>query len=182
MKTQATGRPDEKLTKEEFFVASSWKLMAYKFTKHKVAVAGTSVLGFLYLFVIFSGFFSSNGIYERHKDYMYLPPQRVHLIHNGRLQVPFVYGIKTTVDRVNYRLLFEVDKTQRFPLRFFSRGYEYKFLGLFKANIHLVGVEEPGVFFPFGTDGLGRCQSGHPPPMPGGWGAHRPGGSQQRSL
>jgi peptide/nickel transport system permease protein len=157
MKTQPTGRPDEKLTKEEFFVASSWKLMAYKFTKHKVAVAGLSVLGFLYLFVLFSGFFAINGIYDRYKDYMYLPPQKVHLIHEGRLHVPFVYGITTIVDRENFRLVFEVDKTQIHPLRFFTRGFEYRFLGLFKTRIHLVGVNDPGVFFPFGTDGLGRC-------------------------
>lgn len=40
----------------------------------------------------------------------------------------------------------------KYPIYFFVKGDEYKFLGLFKTNIHLFGVEEPDKIFLFGTD------------------------------
>jgi peptide/nickel transport system permease protein len=43
-----------------------------------------------------------------------------------------------------------------YPVRFFVHGYRYKLLGLIPTDIHLFGVDEPGTFFLFGTDGLGR--------------------------
>ena len=42
------------------------------------------------------------------------------------------------------------------PLRFFCRGDEYEFWGMFEANFHLVCPAEGGTFFLFGTDRLGR--------------------------
>ena len=48
------------------------------------------------------------------------------------------------------------DTSTRYPLRFFMRGLPYKLLGLLETDIHLVGVDAPAVYFPFGTDDLGR--------------------------
>jgi peptide/nickel transport system permease protein len=157
MRTKTGVKVARRMRSEEFYLASSWKLMWYKFKKNKLALVGMGVLGFLYLFVLFSGFFAINHTFQRHNANIYLPPQVVRWVHEGRFMRPFVYGITTIQDRENFRLLFEVDKTQIYPIRFLARGFEYKLLGLFKTNIHLVGVDEPGVFFPFGTDGMGRC-------------------------
>ena len=52
--------------------------------------------------------------------------------------------------------VFTVDPGQTFPVKFFVTGYEYPLLGLIPARLHLLGVDEPGVLFPFGTDSLGR--------------------------
>ena len=49
-----------------------------------------------------------------------------------------------------------IDRTQVYPIRFFVQGHEYRFIGLFPSRLHLMGVNEPGAFFPLGTDRLGR--------------------------
>ena len=52
--------------------------------------------------------------------------------------------------------VFTIDHGQTFPVRLFVPGYEYRLFGLFPARLHLLGVDAPGVLFPFGTDSLGR--------------------------
>jgi peptide/nickel transport system permease protein len=51
---------------------------------------------------------------------------------------------------------YRPDRTVRYPLRFFVRGEEYKFLGLISSDIHLFGTEAPGHIFLLGTDKFGR--------------------------
>ena len=50
------------------------------------------------------------------------------------------------------------DKSVKHYINFFVRGHEYKFLGLFGANIHLFGTDAAGMnsLYPLGTDKLGR--------------------------
>ena len=69
---------------------------------------------------------------------------------------PFVYGLPVTRDPVTRAKVFTFDRQQIYPVRFFVAGYEYPLLGLIPARLHLLGVDEPGVLFPFGTDSLGR--------------------------
>ena len=55
---------------------------------------------------------------------------------------------------------FEEDKTAKHHIKWFTRGYEYEFIGfLWKTDIHLMGVEYEGkhaTFYPLGTDRFGR--------------------------
>jgi peptide/nickel transport system permease protein len=51
---------------------------------------------------------------------------------------------------------YEPDKSVVYPVKFFVRGTEYSFLGLFDTDIHLFGVAEGGTLFLLGTDKLGR--------------------------
>jgi peptide/nickel transport system permease protein len=67
-----------------------------------------------------------------------------------------VYGLIRERDPVTYRARYIEDESKIYPIRLFVKGYEYKLWGLFKGNIHLFGVDEPGVLFIFGTDKLGR--------------------------
>ncbi len=44
-------------------------------------------------------------------------------------------------------------------IRFFAKGFEYRLLGLFTTDIHLLGLdteETPTPFYPLGTDRMGR--------------------------
>ncbi len=45
---------------------------------------------------------------------------------------------------------------KRYPIRFFVRGWEYKWLGFIPGDIHLFGVEAPAQLFLFGADSFGR--------------------------
>ena len=43
---------------------------------------------------------------------------------------------------MTFERVYQADPRQRIPVRFFARGFEYKFLGLIPSHIHLLGVDE----------------------------------------
>ena len=149
---------ENQLTAEErYYVATQWQLMWRRLRKHKLALAGIAVLGVAYFTALFAEFIASEDVYKRYVSYMYCPAQRVHIVHDGQLQWrPFVYGVKAVRDEVTFERHYYEDRTTRYPVRFLVAGDPYEMWGLFTCETHLFGVDEPGVFFPFGTDNLGR--------------------------
>ena len=142
--------------KESYYVASSWTLIRRRFLKHRLAVIGSLILLAIYLLAAFAGFFAVADTYQRHPDHMFAPPTRVRLLHEGRLQRPFVYGLQVGRHPETLAPIYEDDTQQLYPLRFLVHGHEYKVIGLFPSTLHFMGVEEPGLIFLFGTDSLGR--------------------------
>ena len=69
---------------------------------------------------------------------------------------PFVYPVVGERDPRTLGIVFEEDPSERYYLRLFARGDEYRLLGILRSDIHLVGVAEPAHLFLFGTDDLGR--------------------------
>ena len=130
--------------------------MRRRFVKHKLALVGGVLLLAIYLIAAFAGFFAVAGSFERFPEYLFTPPTQIRLFHDGTLQRPFVYGLRTGRDPVTRAPVFEDDPEQRYPIRFFVEGHEYNLLGLFPSHMHFMGVDEPGVLFLFGTDSLGR--------------------------
>ena len=150
-------RPHRETAAEEaYYLASSWVLMRRAFVKHRVAIFGGVFLLLIYLCAIFAGFLAPYASSQRHPEHLLAPPVAVRLFHEGRLRAPFVYGFEISRDPVTLARIYEVDETQVYPIRFFVRGDEYRFWGLFKTDLHLMGVEEPGKLFLFGTEVLGR--------------------------
>lgn len=143
---------------EAILAASHGELVWRKFRKHKMALVGVGVLVVLYLSAIFCEFFSPYDIYERHMDFTYMPPQRIHFIDAaGRFHLrPFVYGMVMSLNTDTFERSYKEDKEQRYDLAFFTRTYDYRFWGLVKSKIHLFGVQQPGTVFLLGTDELGR--------------------------
>jgi len=149
----------EKLSAEErYYTATQWQLMWRKFKKHKLAIIGAIILGIFYVLAIFCEFFSPYDTRKYFSDYAYSPPQRVRFFsEKGKFRLrPFVYGMKKELDPVSWEWIWTEDKTKRYPIRLFVHGDKYKLWNLIKTDIHLFGVEEPGVIFLFGTDKLGR--------------------------
>ena len=140
---------------EQVFLYSQWRLMWIKFTKHKLAIIGSVVVGLLYLAALFHGFLSPYSPIER-TPYIHLRPQKLHFTHNGRFIGPFVYGITSRIDSEKFDRVYVEDQELLFPITFFTRGSEHKFLGLVKSRLHLFGVPEGGVILLLGTDELGR--------------------------
>ena len=143
---------------ESFFVASQWQLIWRKYRRHKLAAFGTIVVVLFYIVAIFAEFFSPTDFKQRHASYAQAPPQKVHFIdEDGKFHLqPFVYGLEQTLDMDTFKRTYSEDTSQRYPIKFLSRGYSYEFWGLFEADIHLLTVDEPGVLFLFGTDEFGR--------------------------
>ena len=144
---------------DKIYFASQWQLIFRRFRKHKLAIIGGITLGIFYVTMgLFCEFFSPTGTLNRFKEYTFCPPQRVRFVdENGKFHIrPFVFGLKPERHPVTFKKIYLEDKTARYPIKFFVQGDEYKLWSLFKANMHFVGVEKPGVLLLFGTDSLGR--------------------------
>ncbi|UVK51312.1 ABC transporter permease [Mesorhizobium sp. AR02] len=148
----------EAMTPEQskVYQASQLRLMWWKFRKHRLAVVSGIFLAALYFGILICEFLAPYNLHTRNMDYIYSPPQRVHLFHNGQLVGPFVYGRHMTLDmdtlKRNY--IEKQDDVQR--IRFFCKGDGYRFWGLIEGDRHLVCPAENGQLFLAGTDRLGR--------------------------
>lgn len=148
----------EAMTPEQskVFQASQLRLMWWKFRMHRLAVISGIFLAALYFGILICEFLAPYNLHTRNMDYIYSPPQRVHLFHNGQLVGPFVYGRQMTLDmdtlKRNY--IENQDDVQR--IRFFCKGDSYQFWGLIEGDRHFVCPAENGQLFLAGTDRLGR--------------------------
>jgi peptide/nickel transport system permease protein len=148
----------EKLTPEQerFYRASQWKIMWWKFRRHRIAVVCAAILLAFYASILVSEILAPYNLHSRDSRHIYAPPQRLHLFHDGRFVGPFVYGFSMELNMQSMRREFRPDETKVQSLRFFCSGDEYRFWGLFDAGFHLVCPAEDGTLFLFGTDRLGR--------------------------
>ena len=143
---------------ESYYLASQWQLIWRKFRRHRLAMYSLAVIIFLYSLAIFSEFFTVNDHQKRHVSYAKAPPQALYFVdeEGGFHAVPFIYQLVQKLDMETLKRNYSEDRSERFHLRFFVEGEPYKLLGLIPTNIHLFGVDDPAVYFPFGTDELGR--------------------------
>ncbi|MCP9232024.1 ABC transporter permease [Mesorhizobium sp. M0045] len=141
---------------EKVFQASQLRLMWWKFRRHRLALVSGIFLATLYFGILICEFLAPYDLHTRNMDYIYSPPQRVHLFHNGQFVGPFVYGRQMTLDmdtlKRNY--IEQQDDVQR--IRFFCKGDKYRFWGLIEGDRHFVCPAENGQLFLAGTDRLGR--------------------------
>jgi peptide/nickel transport system permease protein len=148
----------EAMTKAQskVFLASQWRLMWWKFKRHRMAVVSGAFLGLAYLSILFSEFLAPYNLHTRHVDFIHTPPQRLHLFHEGTFIGPFVYGrqMRLNMDTLKREYTDNINDVQ--PIRFFCRGDSYRFWGLFEGSFHLFCPAENGQAFLFGTDRLGR--------------------------
>jgi peptide/nickel transport system permease protein len=141
------------------YVASHWKLMWWRFRRHKLALISGTVVAFIYLVAIFCEFLAPEDPATFRAEYKYAPPQALHFFdtRDGFKIGLYVYGYRSEVDPVALRRVFTIDKEQKVPLSFFVKGHSYKMFGLITADIHLFGPKDPEQpMFVMGGDRLGR--------------------------
>jgi peptide/nickel transport system permease protein len=85
-----------------------------------------------------------------------VPPQELHLIHEGRFVGPFVYGYRMRLDMQTLKREYTPDPQQVQPLRFLCLGDEYRFWGLLEGRFHLFCPAQGGALYLLDTDRLGR--------------------------
>ncbi len=139
--------------------ASQWQLMRWRFLQHKAAVASLVVLVILYLIAIFVEFVAPYATDRYNIKYILAPPQRVRLFDaDGQFHLrPFVYDYTTSRDPKSLRILQVVDTETMHPIRFFVRGDQYRFWGMWRANLHLFGIDDPeALILLWGADEQGR--------------------------
>ena len=141
---------------ERIYLASQWKLMWWKFKRHRVAVAAGVFLIIVYLFVIFAEQLSPYNPESRHLGHILAPPQSVHLFSEGSFVGPHVLGYTMRKNMDLLRREYTPDPTNVQPLRFFCLGERYKFWGLVEGRFRIMCPPKSGHVFLLGTDKLGR--------------------------
>ncbi|HXG93926.1 MAG TPA: ABC transporter permease [Blastocatellia bacterium] len=132
------------------------QLIWLKLRRNKTAMFGLYTLIVLYSMAVLAGFLAPYRYDNQKSDYSFAPPMlaRIHVFdEEGHLTRPFVYGI-TPIDRE--LKTFSEDRSQKYPIRLFARGDQYKILWVISSDIHLFGVDAPGRFYPFGADMFGQ--------------------------
>ena len=109
-----------------------------------------TALAVVHLAVLFAGFIAPYNPVAQDRDLSYAPPTRVHVFDSAGIHRPFVYAWTTDLDG------YKEDVSRRFAIHLFQKGDRYKFLGIFPAERHLFGVDEPARITIFGTDAYGR--------------------------
>jgi len=143
---------------EQIAVATQWQLMWWRYRKHRLAMAAAIVLILFYIVVLIADFLAYADPDASEAQRSVMPPQPIHWMDNGKF-APYVYGIIGARDPVTFIRVYEPDLNAKYPVRFFSQGFEYKWLGFIPSNLHLIGVEgiEAGeVLSLMGTDMQGR--------------------------
>jgi peptide/nickel transport system permease protein len=143
---------------ESLFVASQWKLMWWRFLKHKMAVISGIFLLIMYLIVPFADFLATSDPENSQAYNALMPPQQIHWFEEGRLK-PHVYGFETWRDPETFKRVYKPNPNEKYYISFFAKGYSYKFLGFIPANRHLIGIKNGSAeenLFLLGTDNTGR--------------------------
>jgi peptide/nickel transport system permease protein len=143
------------------FFISQRALIWRKFRKHKLAMFSAIVVIFIYLVALFTEFLQPFPADQTNSTYTYAPPQTLNLFDrnaDGNLIFsPHVFGYRSEVDPVALRRTFVVDPEQKVPVGLFVEGFEYKLLGLFETNVHLIGpIDSSQPMYLMGADRLGR--------------------------
>ena len=141
---------------DDLYTASQMKLMWKRFLRHRLAIPATVLIVLLYFLAAFGDFLSTHDPREYNTNHIFAPPQIPRLFDRWKLS-PFVYGLDSHRHPETLRMIHEPDKSKKIPIDFFVHGPEYKLLGLFKTDIHLMGPSEEGAaFYLMGTDRMGR--------------------------
>ncbi|MEQ6249929.1 ABC transporter permease [Sulfitobacter sp. HNIBRBA3233] len=138
------------------FDAPSYVLIWRKFRRHKLGLISGLFLLLCYLTLPVAGFIAPYAPNERSADYLYHPPQSIHLWHEGDFIGPFVYATTAEADLVNYRWRYTEDASTPKPLEYFCEGETYRLFGLIPSDTHLFCAPEDATVFLWGSDRLGR--------------------------
>ncbi|UOM34267.1 ABC transporter permease [Acuticoccus sp. I52.16.1] len=141
---------------ERFFQASQWRIIWWRFRRHKLAVWSLVVLGLFYLSVPFAEPIAPYDPNARHAQHLYAPPQPPRIVHDGALRLPFVYPLTAELDLDTLRWEYKEDRANPQSIRFLCLSGEYTMWGVVPGRFHLICPPEGGTMFFAGTDRLGR--------------------------
>lgn len=112
----------------------------------------------LYFLAIFAGLIGPYHFDNEERSLSYAPPSKIHIFdQDGKLTRPYIYKTTYKFDKFQKRVYSE-KKTTEHTIRFLIKGDPYKILGIFKADIHLFGLDNNKKirFYLLGADSRGR--------------------------
>ena len=143
---------------DRIFVASQWQLMWWRFRRHKLAIVSAVVIIALFTVALFCEFFAVEDPQFHQASYSFAPPHRVYFFRDGGIH-PYIYGVEFGRDPETLQMIFKFNKDKVYPVHFFVHGHPYRVLGLFRSDIHIMGLApttDRVRLVLLGTDRLGR--------------------------
>ncbi len=139
--------------------ASQWRLMWWKFRRHKLAMAGLIVVVLLYTVALFAEVLAPFDPTSTDRRGGFHPPQAIHFVHRAeegwRLQL-HVKETKRTRDPKTLRTTY-APTGEIVPLGLFAKGDPYLMWGFIPGDRHLLAPVNPRErFYLLGADRLGR--------------------------
>lgn len=117
---------------------------------------------FWILIVLYLAVFSATFISPYKSDYSdrqaaYAPPSKIYIINEfGKLSKPYTYNFIRSFDENSFKIKYTEDKSKKYAVKYFSKGYKYKLFGLIPFDRHFISVENGGKLYLLGTDINGR--------------------------
>ena len=141
-------------------LASQWRLIWWRFRKHKLALASGVVVILVYLVAVFAEFLAPFSTDRMISKLAYAPPQQIRLIERTDAGTRFglyVYGYTSEIDVLSLQRTYGVDESQRIDIRLFAKGEPYRLWGLIPLQRHLFGpVDQSAPMYLLGADRIGR--------------------------
>ena len=108
----------EVMTEEQsrVYQASQLRLMWWKFKRHRLAYASGIFLALCYCSILISEFLAPYNLHTRNMDFIFSPPQRVRLFHEGQFVGPFQAWTAHRCLAENQNLVFH-ERTVRTAIR-----------------------------------------------------------------
>ncbi len=148
-------------------VATQWQLMWWKFSKHKLAMISAGIIFLYYMVAIFAEFFAPWDRTQYNAEYVYAPPQPLHIYDDGDFGL-YVNSLTFERDPRSLKKIWSTDDENKIPVGFFVEGAEYK-VGLhwlpipyinelyFTTDRHFFGAKDPTLpMYLMGADKSGR--------------------------
>lgn len=115
------------------------------------------ILVFLYTAVFSAAFISAYPKDYADRHAAYAPPSKIYLINeNGKLCKPYTYNFVRSFDKQSFQIKYSEDKSKKYSVKYFAKGYKYKILGIIPFDRHFINVENGGKLYLLGTDINGR--------------------------
>lgn len=136
---------------------SSWKRIKQAIFQDPIVFGSALFLLFTYSIITLAGFVAPYSAQFRDSQLAYAPPTPIFIINEHRqLTWPYVVTYKRQFDPKTYGFGFYPDYSRKYPIQLFFKGEPYHILGIFKADLHLLGVQTPSRLFLLGTDMNGQ--------------------------
>ncbi|MBI5031040.1 MAG: ABC transporter permease [Chloroflexi bacterium] len=135
-------------------------LIWWRFKKHRLALFCAGLLIVFYIVVLFPDFFATLDPEQTEARLAFIPAQSVNLFDGWNLS-PWSPAVVGKRNPVTLKMEWQVDASQKIPVRFFVKGFPYKILGIIPSDVHLVGAasDDPNTRLNIlGTDRIGRDQ------------------------
>ena len=141
---------------ERYFLASQWKMMWWRFLRHRLAVISGIFLLLLYGSILICEFLAPYGPETKDRNSSYAPPQTIHIFDNGQFVGPFVYGYDFKRNETTLKPEYTPNTAKVEKLSFFCSGEKYEFWGLFESRLHLFCAAQGSTIHILGSDKLGH--------------------------